>query len=121
MQTGIYLHHKGGLYLVSETAKHTETGEELVIYHDMEDGTYARPTKMFSEEVEHDGVKVPRFQLVRVVSYHGMTSKDIIQESVRKALESHEEKESPCLIRGRQTWTSRTSDRTCAARSRKPS
>jgi len=93
MQTGIYLHHKGGLYLVSETAKHTETGEELVIYHDMEDGTYARPTKMFSEEVEHDGVKVPRFQLVRVVSYHGMTSKDIIQESVRKALESHEEKE----------------------------
>ena len=72
IETGIYIHFKGGRYLVIGTATHTETGEPLVLYEPLSpkgrDGgkkIWARPLEMFLETVEHEGVRVPRFRIVR--------------------------------------------------------
>ena len=46
-------HYKGGLYNIITVAEHTETGEELIIYTNLEKTkTYARPKAMFWEEWE---------------------------------------------------------------------
>jgi hypothetical protein len=59
-----YRHFKGGLYEVMLVAIHSENEEELVIYRDLRDGRFwARPLRMWSEQVEQDGFKGPRYQL----------------------------------------------------------
>jgi len=63
LQPGRYRHYKGKDYEVIDIATHSETGEKLVIYRTLY-GNYdlwARPLAMFTEEVELDGHKVPRF------------------------------------------------------------
>ena len=54
-----YRHFKGGLYMVTGIARHTESMEMLVIYEDVEycGKNWARPIEMFCDMV--DGV--PRF------------------------------------------------------------
>ena len=55
---GLYQHFKGGIYRVSDIATHTETGEQLVIYMNMDTRlVYARPYKMFISKV--DKIKYP--------------------------------------------------------------
>lgn len=56
---GIYHHFKGFIATVITVAKHTETGETLVIYKcigasnsNHEDGIYARPIDMFLSKVD---------------------------------------------------------------------
>ena len=57
----IYRHFKGSKAVVITIAKHSETMEDLVIYSCVgcdqnskhNDGIYARPLKMFLEEVDH--------------------------------------------------------------------
>lgn len=70
IKLGKYQHYKRKMYEVIGVAKHSETGEELVVYRqlyrsDFPKGTlWVRPKKMFMEEVEIEGKKVPRFRCV---------------------------------------------------------
>lgn len=60
---GRYRHFKGGIYDVIGFAKHSETGEKLVIYKSAEnpDDVWARPYDMFAEIIDRDGQKIKRF------------------------------------------------------------
>lgn len=67
LQTGLYRHYKGQQYRVFGLARHSETGEELVVYQALygEYGLWVRPLAMFQESVEVDGRRLPRFALER--------------------------------------------------------
>ncbi|MFP3325879.1 DUF1653 domain-containing protein [Planococcus sp. SIMBA_160] len=57
-----FKHYKGGTYKLVGEVIHTETEEELAVYHDM-DGTvlWARPKEMFFGKVIVDGKEIDRF------------------------------------------------------------
>ncbi len=61
---GRYRHYKGGEYEVIGVARHSETEEELVVYRPLygEGRLWVRPLAMFTESVERDGARVPRFE-----------------------------------------------------------
>ena len=67
----MYRHFKGNIYQIRCLAKHSETGEMMVVYQAMYDTfqIYVRPLAMFMEEVDH--VKYPdvrqryRFELLQ--------------------------------------------------------
>jgi hypothetical protein len=63
---GKYRHFKGGEYQVTGVARHSESGELLVVYSPLygERGLWVRPLAMFTERVLHEGVEQPRFALV---------------------------------------------------------
>ncbi len=70
LQVGIYRHYKGAHYMLVGVADHTEREERLAVYVSLE-GTHlpgcrlrARPLSMWTEEVDIDGVKKPRFEFV---------------------------------------------------------
>ena len=51
----LYKHFKGGLYETINIAKHTETGEMLVIYREVsKDTIYARPYDIFTSKVDKE-------------------------------------------------------------------
>lgn len=60
---GRYRHYKGGEYEVLGTARHSETGELLVVYRCLydNDSLWVRPLAMFMENVIVDGREQPRF------------------------------------------------------------
>ena len=59
----VYRHFKGDYYLVEGVAQHSETGEPYVIYRKLygDGGLWVRPAAMWSELVERDGYRGPRF------------------------------------------------------------
>ena len=61
----VYKHYKGTKAKVLCEAIHSETGEHLVVYLHLEDGAiWARPKKMFLENINFKGKKVARFQKI---------------------------------------------------------
>lgn len=64
MKLGKYKHYKGREYEVLGVAKHSESLEELVVYKALygKGQLWVRPLKMFEEEVDVDGQKIPRFK-----------------------------------------------------------
>jgi cyclomaltodextrinase len=64
VKPGVYLHFKGGYYKVIYEARHSETGEDFVVYTTFDDKIWVRPTKMFLDMVSVDGENVPRFMYV---------------------------------------------------------
>jgi hypothetical protein len=60
---GRYRHYKGGEYQVIGTARHSESGELLVVYRCLydNDSLWVRPLAMFGETVVVAGEELPRF------------------------------------------------------------
>jgi hypothetical protein len=72
---GIYRHYKGKHYVVLQIARHSETGERLVVYRCLyEDYSWwVRPLAMFTEEVNVDEKIVPRFVLEQALEAEELT------------------------------------------------
>lgn len=66
IKIGKYRHFKGNEYEVLFLAKHSETGEEMVVYRALygERGIWVRPASMWLETVERDEKKYPRFTYI---------------------------------------------------------
>ncbi len=66
IKAGKYRHFKGGEYAVQGVARHSESGESLVVYTPLygEGGLWVRPLEMFLESVEREGVARPRFEYI---------------------------------------------------------
>ena len=66
IKLGKYRHYKNKekSYQVLGVARHSETGEDLVVYKKLYDdyAMLVRPFTMFTEEVELEGKKVLRFE-----------------------------------------------------------
>jgi len=63
---GLYKHFKGNIYKVLDTAKHSETLEEHVVYVSINNVTdlWIRPASMFLEVIERDGKRFKRFEFL---------------------------------------------------------
>ena len=65
IKLGEYRHFKGGRYLVLGVGKHSETGEEFVVYQALDGESigklWIRPVSMFMDNIERDGYSGPRF------------------------------------------------------------
>jgi hypothetical protein len=64
LKLGKYKHYKGNLYEVIGVAHHSETLEEMVVYRALYNDfdLWVRPLSMFLENVEINGVTMPRFE-----------------------------------------------------------
>ena len=63
VRPGRYRHFKGGEYRVVTLARHSETGETMVVYRSVADpeAVWVRPAAMWNETVTRDGRTFPRF------------------------------------------------------------
>ena len=63
---GRYRHFKGGEYEVLAVARHSETGEAMVVYRALygERGLWVRPAEMWNEVLTRDGRTFRRFERV---------------------------------------------------------
>jgi len=64
LKLGKYKHYKGNLYEVIGIAHHSETLEDMVVYRALYNDfdLWVRPLSMFLENVEINGVTMPRFE-----------------------------------------------------------
>jgi len=66
IRIGTYRHFKGNEYRVLYLAKHSETLEEMVVYQALYGnmGIWVRPTAMWNEIIERDGLSFRRFEYI---------------------------------------------------------
>lgn len=66
LKKGKYRHFKGNEYELLDIVRHSETGEEMVLYRALygEHGLWVRPIAMWTEQVERDGCSGPRFAYI---------------------------------------------------------
>jgi len=66
IKPGRYRHYKGNEYEVMDVARHSETGEPMVVYRALygDKGLWVRPAEMWNENVEFDGSRVRRFEYI---------------------------------------------------------
>ncbi|MCQ2354460.1 MAG: DUF1653 domain-containing protein [Clostridia bacterium] len=66
IKIGRYRHFKGGEYEVIGIARHSESGEDMVVYRALygEGGLWVRPASMWNEQVERDGKIFRRFTYI---------------------------------------------------------
>ena len=57
-----YRHFKGNIYKIIALAKCSETLEDLIVYQSLDNKTWVRPKKMWSEVVDEKGTL--RFTLI---------------------------------------------------------
>lgn len=82
---GVYRHYKGHEYKVVFLGKNSENKKDVVVYHDLadENKVWVRPKKIFLENVEVDGRKVARFELIK-------EDKDDLQNKYLRALADYQ-------------------------------
>jgi cyclomaltodextrinase len=66
IKPGRYRHFKGNEYDVIGVARDSETLQALVVYRALygERGLWVRPLEMFTEVIEREGQRLPRFSYV---------------------------------------------------------
>lgn len=66
LKPGKYRHFKGKEYELIGLATHSETMEPMVVYRALygEGGLWVRPAAMWTEKIERDGYRGPRFQYI---------------------------------------------------------
>jgi len=66
IEKGIYRHFKGNKYQVIDIVRHSENQQYMVLYRALygDHGLWVRPLQMFIEEIEVEGQKRPRFELI---------------------------------------------------------
>lgn len=66
IEKGIYRHFKGNKYQVINIVRHSENQQYMVLYQALygDHGLWVRPLQMFIEEIEVEGQKRPRFELI---------------------------------------------------------
>ena len=66
LKPGKYRHFKGKEYELIGLATHSETLEPMVVYRALygEGGLWVRPAAMWTEKIERDGYRGPRFQYI---------------------------------------------------------
>ena len=70
----VYRHFKGDYYLVEDIARHSESGEDMVVYRKLygDGGLWVRTLELFLEEVVHekypDCKQTYRFELQEIES-----------------------------------------------------
>ena len=70
VEPGLYEHYKGMHYEVLGTARHSETLEPMTVYRALygDHGLWVRPSAMFLEAINIDGICRKRFQRIEAKS-----------------------------------------------------